>query len=318
MEEFAEKGFHLFAEMLLRPSFDTTAIEQVRRSMLGLLGRESQSPRSVARDLLVNHLYGETDPMARPISGDARSIVAISRDDLLNHHSRFYAPQNTILAISTSHPVEVALGWVERAFNLCGAEGEPALADREWTEYLGEPDEAHTDLESEQVSIYMGCFLPPPDHADAPVIRLATCILSDRLFNNLREKQGLAYSVGAGVEFDRTHGVFRCAIGTGSENYDRARQGLKLEIEKLKLDGPTKDELITARNQLLARIWTRRLSRINQAYYLAEAEHLGLKLGYQNEMAAALGAATASDIRRVMARYFDTEAMVVASAGTRP
>jgi zinc protease len=316
IEEFAEKGFYLFCEMLNYPAFDSDEVEGVRRSLLGRLGRDAGQPRKVARQLFYENLF-EGNPYGRAIEGTSQSIAAITVEDLRAHHDRFYSPENLIVTIVTSRPADEISGWVNRVFGRVASGGleppEPVSVSP-----VVKTRELHQDLESEQVAIFLGGILPAASSPDAVALSVATSILSTRLYLNLREKQGLAYSVGAGARFDRDLGWYYGVISTGSDNYQAALDGILLEIEKLRYDGPTREELATARNSIWGRLQSARLSRINQAYYMARNEYLGRELDYDQKLLRQLQGITPNDIRRVMARHYNTEAYVAASAGKRP
>ncbi|MFQ6008692.1 MAG: insulinase family protein, partial [Candidatus Zixiibacteriota bacterium] len=313
IDEFAQRGFHLFAEMLLYPAFDSVEVENVRKSMLGILARSSSSPRDVARNLFYQTLF-ENGAYAKPIMGTRESISSITITDLKQHHARFYSPDNIILSIATSKSVEKVLEWINDSFGRLSKTGfvsrqavrpEPVLETRS----------AHVNLEKEQINLYMGSITPGADSDEAIPIAVATSILSNRLYLTLREKQGLAYSVGANTIFDRDFGWFYTAIGTAPENYQKALDGIIFQIEKLKLDGPTQTELDRARNRMWGRLMSAKLSRINQAYYLGVNEYLGRDLGYDAFLLKQLSQVTAGSIRKVVSKYFRTDAYVLASAG---
>ena len=222
-----------------------------------------------------------------------------------------------ILAVVTSHPVDTVLAWVERTFGrLAKVEAEYRRGEPPVT--VLSPKARHVDLQAEQVAIYYGGGLPGADSPDAVTLRVAGTILSSRLYSTLRERQGLAYSVGAGTWFDRDFGWWYATLGTGSDNYRRALDGLALEIDKLRFDGPTPEEVRTARNQIWGRLMSTKLSRINQAYYLARDEFLGRPLNSDPRLLEALQQVDAAAVRRVAAAWFRTDIPVIATAGPQP
>jgi zinc protease len=170
-------------------------------------------------------------------------------------------------------------------------------------------------MEKEQVYIFLGNGLPGSAHPDAVSIKLASAILSSRLGKVLREEQGLAYSVGAGSSFDRDFGWFVCTIGTGAANFETARDGIIAQIRRLKSEGPTEGELETAKNSLWGSSLTRRLSRINQAYYMGVNEYLGLGYDYEKRYVPQLRATTSEEVKAAAVKYFDTENYVLATVG---
>ena len=313
IEEYAEKGFYLFCEMLLWPAFDSSQVENVRRALMGELGREAAAPREVARDLYYQTLF-EGQTYGRPIEGTPQSIAAITRDDLMAYHERFYAPDNLILSIVTSRPVEEVSGWVNRVFGRQTAVGVTSPPPVVMAPLMARRTQQR-QMTSEQVAIYLGGPLPGASSSEEVPLRVAISILSERLGSNLREKQGLAYSVGAADSYDREIGWYCASISTGPDHYQAALDGILLEIDKLKYDGPANEEVVTARNSLWGQLQSARLSRINQAYYLALDEYLGRDMGYDQVFLKQLQAVNADAIRRVMAKYFSTDVYILAAAG---
>ncbi|UCG60472.1 MAG: insulinase family protein [Candidatus Zixiibacteriota bacterium] len=316
IDEFAERGFHLFSDMILYPSFDPIEVENVRRSMMGVLGRSSGSPSKVARDGFFATLF-EGKEYAHPIMGSPRTLGGITVDDLKAHHASFYSPGNMILSITTNLPVATVKDWVDIRF---GRLSYPPFESNEAQspERLIETRVAHTELDKEQISIYLGCDLPGVASKDAVLIRVAATILSNRLYLNLREKQGLAYSVGAGANLDKNFGWFYSSITTASQNYQTAFDGLLLQTDKLRFDGPTAEEVSSAKNQILGSRMRARLSSVNQAYYLGVNEYLGRGLNYDSAFLAALQATDREAVRRAAEKYFRSDAYVLSTAGKKP
>jgi len=316
IDDFAEEGFHLFTEMLLYPAFDSTEVENVRRSMLGTLARNSSSVRDAARNLFYETLF-EGKAYAKSIMGTRESINSITVADLKKHHAQYYSPDNIILSIVSGRSAEEVLGWIDRSFGRLSKTG---FVSRQGEQPEPVPDvsSAHKELEKEQIMLYMGSPTPGAASDDAISLSVASSILSNRLGLTLREKQGLAYSVGAGTVLDRNFGWFYASIGTAAENYQKALDGITFQIEKLKLDGPTQAELNKARNRMWGHLMSAKLSRINQAYYLGVDEYLGREPDYDKTLLEQLSQVTAESVREVASKYFRTDAYVLASAGKRP
>ncbi|MEW6410880.1 MAG: pitrilysin family protein [Candidatus Zixiibacteriota bacterium] len=315
IDDFAEKGFNLFTEMILYPSFDSTDVENVRNSMLGLLGRNASSPREVALNAFHSTLF-EGEAYAKPIMGSPMTVSSITAEELRNYHAMFYSPSNMILSIVTNLPADQVKQWVDNRF---GRLSYPPFSSPEAQrpEPFFKTKINHTELEKQQIYLYMGCVLPEVGSPDAAAIDVATTILNNRLYLNLREKQGLAYTVGAASSFDRNFGWFYTVMGTGSENYQTAIDGIILQIDKLSLDGPMTDEVIAARNQLWGSLMRAKLSSINQAYYLGVDNFLGRGLRYDSELIASLARIDIAAVRRVASKYFRTDIYVLASAGKK-
>jgi zinc protease len=316
IDEFALRGWGLFTDMLLNPAFDSTEVENVRSSMLAMIGRDAASPSKVSRGLFYETLF-ERKSYARPITGTLETIGAITAEDLRQHHQSFYSPENMIIAIGTSRDTAEIMGWIRNTLGRLSNTGFES-AEGEISDPVIVPKTAHYDLEKEQVSIRLGSGVPGSSSPDAVPLRVATSILSSRLYLTLREKQGLAYSTGASLQMDKDFGWYYSSISTGSENYRQALDGLVLQIDKLKLDGPTQAEIDRARNSLWGRLMSAKLSRINQAYYLALDEFLGEGLGSDQRFLHALQDVNIEALRRVTSLYFRTDTYVLTTAGKLP
>ncbi len=313
IDDFTQEGLALFADMIRRPAFDSASMEEVRGTLMGVLGRNSGSTLDACRDLFYATLF-EGQAYAKTIDGSPRTIGTITRADLVDYHKKFYSPGNMIITVGTNRNADSMMAMVENAFGgMAKVALPPAVA-------LAGPvpvgvKAAHLPMEKEQVYIFLGSYLPGVSDSNTAAIQLAAEVLSSRLQLNLREKQGLAYSVGAGVSFDRDFGWYVCTMGTGAANYERARDGILAEIEKLKAEGPTDDELETAKNSIWGTSLTRRLSRINQAYYMGIGEYLGVGYDYDEKFLPRMRAVTAERVKAAAAKYFDTANYVLATVG---
>ena len=106
-------------------------------------------------------------------------------------------------------------------------------------------------------------------------------------------------------------------MGTSADKFQQAYDGIILEIDKLKLDGPTELELKQTRNQIWGRLMSAKLSRINQAYYMAVNEYLGRAPMYDPEYLSALTKVDLQSVAQAMLKYIRTDATVLATAGKR-
>lgn len=314
IDDFAADGFALFSDMLKNPAFDSTEVEKVRQAMTGVIMREAGAPGTVAKQLFYSTLF-EGKAYAKQIMGTAQTISAISPADLKEYHAKFYAPDNVILAIATSRDTAEVMTWVREQFGSLPKGNLAASATA--PEPLALSREEHQELAKEQISIYLGAPLPGAMSPEAVPLELSLGILSDRLYGSLRERQGLAYSVGAGSFFDKDFGWYYCAMGTSADKYHQAYEGIKLEIDKLRLDGPSEAELKRARNQVWGRLMSAKLSRINQAYYMAVNEYLGRTPAHDSEYLANLSKVTLMDMGQVIQKYIRPETVVLATAGKR-
>jgi predicted Zn-dependent peptidase len=314
IDEYADSGAALLAEMIGQSAFPAEEVAKVQREVMGILGMSAGSNREACRGLFHASLFGN-GPFARPIMGSHETVMQFTSDDLRQHLHTLYAPANTILTCVTNLSTGSAIALLERTFGQIPQGTPPRVTLPNPITPQG-PIVNHAPMEKEQVYIYLGGPLPGASDADVPAIQVATDILSTRLADELREKQGLAYSVGASVKFDREFGWHLCVMGTGKDNYPQAKDGILAEIQRLREELPADTEVEIAQNSIWGSTLTRQLSRVNQAYYMGIYEYLGLGYDYAETIAERIRAVRPADVQRVARTYFDTENYVLATAGT--
>ena len=151
--------------------------------------------------------------------------------------------------------------------------------------------------------------------AKAPALTLEVEILSSQWRSKLREEQGLAYSVGAGLRFLGDFGWFTCSMGTGYENFEIAKEGILIGMENLKNEPLDSLELDKARNSLWGSMLMRNMSCINQAYNMAYYEFIGVGYDYDDGYKERLDKVTIEDVQNAARQNLDTENYVLAYVG---
>ncbi|UCE66388.1 MAG: insulinase family protein [Candidatus Zixiibacteriota bacterium] len=315
IDEYAHDGTELLHRIISKPDFPGPEIRQTSQKVMGLLGMKSGSTYQNARDLCYKNLFSGF-PFSKPVLGNRASIMQFTRDDLISHHQKFYAPNNMIMAIATNIDPDTVKSWVYETFGKMEKNNGDYPTLPRPSEVQGRIEVNH-EMNKEQIYIYMGGLCPGMKSPEAPAIDMAASIISSRMKENLREQQGLAYSVGMGVSFMPEFGWLIASMGTGFENYEVARDGMIAEINKLKSELPTAEELKKAQNSTWGSMLLARASRINQAYYMCKNEFLGVGYNYEDDYISKIRTVTPDDIQRVVKDYFDTENIVIASAGKK-
>lgn len=313
LDEYAEQGTELLSDLVKNPQFSAEEVEKTKQEILSIIKREDQSTYQACRNLFHSELF-KNHPYGKTILGDENTISSISREELIDFHKKFYSPKNVILTAVTSLPPEKVLALIKRDFGDMPEAGFGPLSIPKPQEITA-PAQVSKEMKKEQVYIYLGNLLPGINDPDAPALEVANSILSTRLGQNLREKKGLAYSVGSSVEFDRDFGWFRASIGTRPKNYNEALEGILKEINKLKENPVTEKELETAKNSLWGNLLFYRLSRINQAYYMGVNEFLGVGYDYDQKYIEKIRAVTKEKVKEVAQKYLDTKNYVLAVVG---
>lgn len=278
LDETADAALALLAELLGEATYPEAAVEREKGKLLGSLRMQSPRPSEVARQALGEQLFAG-GPRGRSLRGTPASIAAITAEELRSFHSRYFAPERMILSVVSGLPLATLRRSVEARFGALPAVPGISLAA---TPLAAGPAELTRPLEKTQVALLAARALPPaaalPDELEVLVD-----VLSARLGLELREVQGLAYSVGAGLSTvpglavdEPGFSLVTLQIATAAENREQARRGMQAELERLATSPPSGDEVFRAVNGRWGRELMRDLSRIHQAYRLGLREHLGL------------------------------------------
>jgi zinc protease len=315
IDEYARTGTELLYDIVAKPSFPESEIGKTKKKVMGIIGMSTGSTYQTCRDLMYKTLF-QAHPFEKTILGTPATVGTFTRDDLVAYHKHFYAPNNMIMAVATNIDPDTIKSWIVSTFGEMKKDDTPYATINTPTK----PDgvvEVHQEMDKEQVYIYMGMLVPGLKSPDAPAINMASAIISSRLGLNLREKQGLAYSVGMDVDFMPDFGWAVASIGTGFQNADAATSGIISQISALVTNEPLGEELTKAQNSTWGSMLLSRASRINQAYYMCRNEFLGVGYDYENDYLAKIRQVKTPDIKRVVRDYFDLYNMVIATAGKK-
>jgi zinc protease len=305
----SREALALLTEILTEPRFAPEDVEKVRADLRAFVEAGEQQPRRVAEALLYGTLV-PSHPLGKPIYGSASSIGALGREQLLALRERYLGANNVIVSIVSGLPAETAIVAAREALGTIppgsAAPAAPPLSVtrgiREVRQQLGKP----------QAQLLFGKVLPAVGERERFALEIAGSILSARLFGTLREKEGLAYSIDAGVSFPQGGTLLLIGMGTAPQNVERAKAGILRELKAVEETPPTKEEVERRANGLAGRLAMRMLSSINRAYYLGVGEFRGLPLGYWETYRQSLLSVTSEEVAEAFRKYFGQDAYVLA------
>jgi predicted Zn-dependent peptidase len=255
----------------------------------------------VAQDLLERAL-APGHPLSRPVLGDPDSLRSIDLEDLRGFHRRYVTGRKLVLTVvGPVEPAEV-VGVARDVFRgLAAGEALSSVPPPPLTP----PGRTDTrTLGQEQAYIGLG-YLLETDPADAAALRVAGALLSDRLSFELRERQGLAYALGAGFEAYAGRTRFAVWMGTRQESVERALAALRAGVAEFRDAEPDPDAVRRAANALRGRLLMRRLTGVNQAYF-AGLERLPGAADAPDLLDALLDV-DAEQVRRAIRRHLDPD-----------
>lgn len=249
--DWLQQALDTFTLVLAEPSFPEADFERARRQTLQAIQREGQEPGSVARRALWRNLYGDHPYAAMPI-GRSETVSALTVDDVKAFHRRYYVRENAVLTL---------VGAIDRATaEAIARDVAAALPTGERAPALHEPTvEARVeriDFASEQAHILAGLPMVRRDDPDYFELLIANHILggqsfNSRLFQDLRTRQGLAYSVFSVLQPLAEKGPFVAGLQTARAQAAHAERELLAAIEQWVRDGVSEDEFASAVDNLV-------------------------------------------------------------------
>lgn len=303
----------LTAELALQPALRADQVSSEREFLVERIQKREDNPSNRAFDTFFGKLYG-SHPYGLPVLGFRESLARIDHDAIVAWYRTFYRPERMVLAVSGQAPAAEVVAEVKRLFGGMppgtGGAADPPLP-------RPAPPGGRTVVEqpAQQAQILMGSLGPRVEDRDYPAVKLLSTVLggglAGRLFVELRDKQGLAYTVNALVDPFLEPGWFLVYMGTAPENAGRAEEALRREIERIRTERVSDEELRRARAYLVGNFAMDRRTNARQAWYLAFFESLGVGYDFPSRYLAAIEAVTADDLLRVAQTYLGPLTTVV-------
>ena len=302
----------LMAEVALRPTLPTEEVERERRLILSAIQSRGDTPFQRAFDSVLNDLYG-AHPYAWPSVGRRENVERISRGMLKAHYAAVYRPDRMVLAVSGNVPAARVVRVAERLFGDVPAAPPAARAGAAECSPRASRRLVERPVQQAQILIgYLGPSLLQPDYAASRV--LATVLgggMSGRLFRELREQRGLAYSVGMLGSFRTGPSFLVSYLGTAPPNAEAAEAGMLATIESVRAERVTERELARAKAYLLGNLAMDRRTSARHAWYMAFFEVVGAGWDFPDRYARAVEAVTADDVARVAQRYLTGPTVII-------
>ena len=271
LHRFLPKVIDLLADIFLDSRFESEEIDKERKVILQEIGLLEDSPDEYIHDLFARNFWLD-HPLGRPIIGTEQSVGILDRDIVTSYRADIYRAENIIIAVA---------GRVEHA-ELIALLG--SLFDR--IPPGRKPEHVAPSLPTkkvevvvkdlEQVHLCLGTLAIPQNHARRYEAFILNTVLggsmSSRLFQEVREKLGLAYSIYSYMTSHSDSGSIAVYAGTSRERYREVIDIIVRELRRMKTDPLSQDELDNAKEQLKGNILLSLESSDNRMTKLAKNE----------------------------------------------
>ena len=297
-------AMELLADLTRHPAFPPDAISRVSRRIGAELRGDLDDPAFRA-DLSFRGLIYGAHPLGRDPRGGIRELARLTRQDVLEHHGRHFAPEATILVAAGDFDPRRLVRLVTARFGDWPASGRLPLPFPP-VPRKGRPRIRRIQHPGDQVHILLGHLGVPRNHPDYDALVVLDHIFgsgpgfSDRLGRILRDELGLVYAIGGGItdSADILPGLFRVYAGTMPDEAERVVATVTEQVRAMRSGAFGDDEVDRAR-RYLAGAWVFDFQTVEQrAERLLELERWGLPLDEPKDWPDRIAAVTPVQVRK--------------------
>jgi predicted Zn-dependent peptidase len=315
LDRHLERALDVMADMVWRPAFDGAELENEREIVLEEIAMYEDDPQDKVFDVLGEAVFG-SHPLGRAIIGRADVVGSADSEALRAFHAARYVPSNIVVAgagsLDHDKLVEyVATSGIERAGGRA-----PALPS------APDPQPARRRFFAKDTEQYHVCLGAPGlarDDERRFALRVLDNILggtsSSRLFQEVREKRGLAYSVYSFQSLYAGSGQIGLYLGTRPDNVARAMRVVADELDRFRAEPATDDELERSKENVKGRVLLALESTTARMNRLGSSVLAGIPLLSVDEVEARIDAVTVEDLQALAGELLAPERLSAAGIG---
>lgn len=310
-----EKALDILADVLTNSTLEPEEIERERQVILREIQMNRDAPLRRLYMMAQNTAYA-VHPYRHPIIGYESLVISLTREDLLAYYKRLYVPNNIVLVAVGDFNSNTALPQIEAAFQDFERRSIPPPVIPEEPMQKG-PRERIEKLDIAVAQSMLGLHGPDLFSEDLYPMDVLAIVLgggeASRLYRELRERRKLVYDISAWSATPQDPGMFWIFCSYEPEHGETVRKAIWEEIEKLRSEPISREELETARAKVLSDYLFSRESVEGQARSLGSGELDAHDIFFDKHYMESIARVTAEDVRRVVEKYFSHENSVTAT-----
>jgi zinc protease len=317
LKENFDDVFKVFVEVLRQPEFREDKLALAKNQVNTSIARRNDNPFAIAFREASKLVYGADSPYARV--PEYATVAAVTRDDLLSWHQQYVHPNNIILGVVGDFDSSAMQAKLHEAFD-SWPKGPAAFKTR--ASFKGPKPGIYfvskDDVTASTVQMVdLGTTRDNPDYYALEVFnQFFGGSFSSRLFSNIRSKKGLAYAVSGGVGTEYDHpGVLRMFLGTKSHTTAAAIDAFDAELDALKTNPATPEELTKAKEAILNSFVFRFDSKEKVLRERMAYEFYGYPADFLERYRAGIEKVSIEDVSRVAGKYIHKEKLATLVVG---
>jgi len=313
LDQHLERAFEVMSDMVLRPTYPD--VDSERQVVIEEIAMYEDEPSDKVHDVMADALFGD-HPLGRPVIGTAEVIGSVPIPQVAAYHDARYVPRSTVVAAAGNVDHERI---VELVAAQLGEPGPPASVPEAAPPGNGAVVRFH-QKSTEQYHLCLGGRGIPRADERRHALRVLDTLLggstSSRLFQEVRERRGLAYSVFSYSGSFMDAGQVGVYVGTRPDNVREAMDVIGAELSRLRSEPIGEEELARAKENVKGRVVLSMESTMARMNRLGGATILGVPLLTLDETIAALDAVSLEDVTALAQELFDPARLSAAGVGT--
>jgi predicted Zn-dependent peptidase len=314
LDEHLPLAVDILSDIVLRPAFHEIDIEREKKVILEEIKMVEDTPDDLVHEIFTQSFW-EGHPLGRPILGTKESVEAITEQRLRAHFRGAYAAENVIISAAGNLEHSQLREALEQAFGSMpvsaknGADAPPNVV----------PKVVIRNKELEQSHVCLGTSSYPQNHADRYASYVMNTMLggsmSSRLFQNIREKRGLAYSVFSGINAYRDAGYLTIYAGCANEAVGEVIDLVVEELRAIKQTPVPQTELRRAKDHLKGSVMLSLENTSSRMSHLARQEIYFDRQFSLDETLQGIEHVSAEDVQRVAGELFSNGSLAATVLG---
>src|SRR3984957_19283028 len=315
LDEHLSQAFDVLADLVLHPMFRDEDIEKEKGVILEELKMEADSPDYLVHEIFSSNFWKD-HPLGKPILGTRETVKKYDRAMVQSFYSSIYAPANMLITAAGNLAHERMVALVREHFEDV-APGQPLGADPVPGTHARIALRNKKALE--QVHMCLGVPSYPLPHEERFACYVMNTLLgggmSSRLFQNIRERQGLAYAVFSELNPYRDTGCLSIYAGTSIESAPKVVQSILKEFRQLKEQAVNDEELRRAKDHLKGSLMLSLESTGSRMSNLARQEMYFSRFFTLDVLVESIELVTAADVQRIAQTFFDPKQIALTVLG---
>ena len=314
LDEDLDLAIDVLSDMFFHSLFDEKEIEKEKNVVIEEIKMYEDSPDELIHDIFSEKVWNE-HPLGKPILGTEASITSLSRDKIMLFLSEHYAPDNVVVAVAGKIKHADIVAKLSAQFGTFKRGGRRVLEEAP----TGKTVEHYQKKETEQMHIIIGVPGLGQDDEDIYAMHIFNNILggglSSRLFQEIREQRGLAYSVYSYHSTYVDSGLFAIYAGTSPKNTQEVIECILQELKEISEQGITTDELARTKAQIKGGLYLGLESVSSRMSRLGKTELTYNRVLSPEEVIGKLEKVTLEDVLRVIGRLWQKDKISLMTLG---